>query len=159
MSSLIMTAAKFSVLLLYRRVFSPIAAFRMGIWIVGGLCFAWFISTYISIQTLYGGEAQSSDVLFLRSFLDFANFQPITLVAEIPVIFRCRPINGGWDDLVAALPTTVCVDVLAWQAAVEATSSVLDFVVAGLAISVLRDLQMNRAQRIGLVVLFALTAA
>jgi hypothetical protein len=66
-------------------------------------------------------------------------------------------VRGGWDLKVAALPSTKCINILAWQACSEALSSILDFAVAGLAILVLRDLQMNTPQKVGLVVLFLLT--
>jgi hypothetical protein len=57
-----------------------------------------------------------------------------------------------------ALPTTKCFDFQKWAASTEIVSGILDFAVAGIAIGSLRHLQMNVAQKTGLLVLFLLTA-
>lgn len=116
-----MTSAKLSVLFLYKRVFSPIKSFQIQMWVVGGLCLAWFFA------------------------------------AGLPAIFKCSPVRAGWDMSLMALPTTKCFDFQKWAMSTEVVSGVLDFAVAGIAIGVLRQLQMNLAQKAGLVVLFLLT--
>lgn len=116
-----MTFAKLSVLFLYNRVFSPIKSFQIQVWVVGGLCLAWFVA------------------------------------AGLTAIFKCSPVRAGWDPSLMALPTTKCFNFQKWALSTEVVSGVLDFAVAGIAISVLRRLQMNLAQKAGLVVLFLLT--
>ena len=116
-----MTAAKFSVLFLYKRAFSPDRAFRIQMWIVGSLCFAWFFA------------------------------------ATLPVIFKCTPIRAGWDSSLWKLSSTKCINFQTWVIAIEVPSCVLDFAVAAIAIGVLRNLQINLTQKVGLVALFLLT--
>lgn len=121
LNTCIMTFAKLSVLFLYKRVFSPIKSFQIQVWVVGGLCLAWFVA------------------------------------AGLTAILKCSPVRAGWDPSLMALSTTKCFNFQRWALSTEIVSGVLDFAVAGIAISVLRRLQMNLAQKAGLVVLFLLT--
>ncbi|CAI6341931.1 unnamed protein product [Periconia digitata] len=74
-----------------------------------------------------------------------------------PAIFKCSPVRAGWEPSLMVLPSTKCFDFQKWALSTEVVSGVLDFAVAGIAIGVLRHVQMNWAQKAGLLVLFLLT--
>ncbi|MCJ1281444.1 hypothetical protein MMC26_000763, partial [Xylographa opegraphella] len=104
--ALAITAAKISVLLLYRRIFSQ-GRFRYAIYIVSGLCLLWFTivvfvtffqcqpvafawdhtsqGTCINLQAMYYGFTVSNMVLDI-----LVNFMPVKLIWQLQVPLKQR---------------------------------------------------------------------
>lgn len=114
--ALLMTAAKFSILMLYLRLFSRDRGFKISVWIVGIICFAWFIA------------------------------------ATLATSLKCIPVRAAWDPLV----TGKCINYSSFAVAIEVPNSVLDFVIGGIAIRVIRGLSLNLYQKLGICFIFLL---
>jgi hypothetical protein len=90
------TAAKFSVLYFYRRLFSTDKQFRTQVTIVGILCAAWFIAATMGIILKCIPVAKSWNVLLPGYCFNLSDF---AVAIEVP--------NSLLDFVIVALPVRV----------------------------------------------------
>lgn len=72
------------------------------------------------------------------------------------LIGACTPVKDYWDPLARALGTAKCIKLDAFVIAAEIPESLLDFVIIGLPVGVLRKLQLPLRHKIPLVLIFAM---
>jgi hypothetical protein len=122
LTSALMTAAKFSILLLYMRLFRSDHGFRISVYITGGLCLAWFVAACLANA------------------------------------LQCDPVRAGWDLMYRAILTKKakvhCINFGAYVVGIEVPNALLDFVIAGIAVRVIRGLKLSVVQRVGIAVIF-----
>ncbi|KAI1077062.1 hypothetical protein F5B20DRAFT_280804 [Whalleya microplaca] len=70
------------------------------------------------------------------------------------IIFRCSPVEAGWDLTVQALPTTKCSDTLSIMMVLSIANICMDLITLLLPIPIVIPLQMRMAQKISVFMLF-----
>ncbi|KAI1499843.1 hypothetical protein F5X99DRAFT_388409 [Biscogniauxia marginata] len=127
----------------------------LGVWTVVTTCLYCLAITFakLSILALY---LRLSPVRWFRIgvWTLFGLVSSYSISYILAFIFRCKPVEAGWDVTIQALPTTKCANMLTIMMVLSIANICMDIIILLLPIPVVIPLQMRNAQKVSLVLLF-----